>query len=198
MHSGESLKELERIKGSVTRACAREKAFKGLIPVFGEGPCPCAVMIIGEAPGREETRLGRPFVGRAGSFFVSVLKEVFDKERDDFYITNVVKVWPKLPTRRLKTRPPIEKEIEFFLPFLREEIKIIRPKVILAVGRVAFSALVKEAPFSPGAWAEYDGIKVMPVYHPSYILRRRRSLDESLKGLKASLEMVKEEIGNKP
>lgn len=187
-------KELEAIRSKIKKACKGNTAFRDSQPVFGEGPVPCRLMIIGEAPGRDETRLGRPFVGKAGSFFVSIIEEAFGKKREEVYITNVVKVWPKLPTKRLKTRKPLKEEEEFFIPFLKEEIKAVRPKVILAVGRTAFAAIAPEKEFAPGRWTEAEGLMVMPVYHPSYLLRRQKSLKESLRALKKSLREVKKRL----
>jgi len=157
--------------------------------VFGSGPAPCPIMIIGEAPGREETKVGLPFVGKAGRFLIGVLKDVFGRDRQELYITNVVKVWPTVETKRLKTRKPLREEEEFFIPYLEEEIRVVAPKVIIAVGKTAFSALVPGAEFAPGKWCDYgDGVPVMPVYHPSYLLRKQKSLPENTKRLKAALK----------
>ncbi|MBI5492822.1 MAG: uracil-DNA glycosylase [Deltaproteobacteria bacterium] len=185
---------MERLRSKITRACAQRAEFRDSSPVFGDGPVPCGLMVIGEAPGRDETRFGRPFVGRAGGFFVAILEESFGMKREGFYITNVVKVWPNLPTKRKKTRKPLKEEEEFFIPFLEEEIKMVAPRVILAVGRTAFSALAPDKDFIPGEWAERDGVPVMPVYHPSYILRKQKSLQESLKALKKSLGKVRRKL----
>lgn len=187
-------KDMEELRSKITRACAQRAEFRDSKPVFGDGPVPCGLMVIGEAPGRDETRLGRPFVGRAGGFFTAILEESFAMKREELYITNVVKVWPNLPTKRLKTRKPMKEEEEFFIPFLEEEIRIIGPKVILAVGRTAFSALVPGRDFIPGEWAERGNLPVMPVYHPSYILRKQKSLQESLKAIKKALVKVKKKL----
>lgn len=186
-------KEIERLRNRIRSACAER--FSGSAPVFGEGPLPCAVMVIGEAPGRDETRLGRPFVGKGGSFFIKVLEEALGLKRDDIYITNVLKVWPNVRTKRLRTRKPDKAETEFFLPLLMEEVRIAGPEVIIAVGKTAFFALVPDGPFKAGHWTEHKGTPVMPVYHPSYMLRRRKSLDESVAELKGALQEVSRRLG---
>lgn len=187
-------KELESLRKSLVRACEKSPLFSSCVPVFGQGPAPAKLMVIGEAPGRDETRLLTPFVGKGGGFFVGILREVFGIERDEYYITNVVKIWPNIPTARLKTRKPLMEEEEFFLPFLKKEIKIVNPSVILAVGRTAFHALFPGEPFVPGKWVEKDGFCVMPVYHPSYLLRKQKSLDANVRELKKALKEVKKRI----
>lgn len=187
-------KKRETLRRRIAKASAER--FGGSVPVFGDGPVPCRLMVIGEAPGRDETRLGRPFVGKGGSFFVGVLEEALGLERDEIYITNVLKIWPNVETRRLRTRPPRMGEAEFFIPFLLEEIVMTDPVVIIAVGKTAFSALFPGEPFRPGHWAEFEGRAVMPVYHPSYLLRRQKRLKESVAELKYSLESVKKKLGS--
>ena len=187
--------ELERLFKRIKNDCLKYSAFKDAVPVFGSGPVPSAVMIVGEAPGREETKEGLPFVGKAGRFLVSMLEEVFGKGRDGFYITNVVKVWPTENTKRLKTRKPLPEEEEFFIPYLEEEIRIAGPKAIIAVGKTAFSALAPGSEFTPGQWCgSLGGIPIMPVYHPSYLLRRQKTLPESAKRFKEALRKVRKEI----
>ncbi len=156
--------------------------------VFSTGPVPCPLMVVGEAPGRNEVAEGKPFVGKAGAFLVSILEEVFGFGRESIYITNVVKLWPHLKTKRLNTRPPATVEKALFIPYLLEEIEIVDPLVIIAVGKTAFSAVVPDRVFTPGLWVKgVCGRDVMPVYHPAYILRRQRSLSEMTRDLKAAL-----------
>lgn len=187
--SGTRKKELERLFSGVKKAFAEKGVDLPL--VFASGPAPCAIMVIGEAPGRDETRLGMPFVGKAGGFFVKVLEETLGLNREDIYITNVVKLWPTIQTKRLKTRKPTSGEEAEFIPCLKKEIKAVDPKVILAVGKTAYSALFPGEAFSPGKFQAYENIPVMPVYHPAYILRRQKRLEESLKELKDALGKVK-------
>lgn len=181
--------EIKRLRRSVAAAAKRRPEIGEKPLVFGTGPAPNPVMIVGEAPGRMETRQGKPFVGKAGSFFVSILEEISGRPRDDFYITNVIKFWPTLPTKRLKTRPPSKEERSFFAPYLEREIEAVSPEVIVAVGKTAFTALVPECDFTPGEWTKTPtGVPVMPVYHPAYILRRQKVLLENSEGLRKALK----------
>lgn len=183
--------EMERLKAAIAAECANE--FPGSVPVFGEGPFPCPLMVIGEAPGRDETRLGRPFVGKAGSFFFEVFERTVCK-RQEAYVSNVLKVWPTLKTKRLRTRKPLKEEQDTFVPFLLEEIRIVEPRVILAVGKTAFFALLPDAEFRPGQWQSFEGRAVMPVYHPSYLLRQQKQLAESVSALEKSLVQVRKRV----
>ncbi|MBI5902564.1 MAG: uracil-DNA glycosylase [Deltaproteobacteria bacterium] len=195
MPSKDRIKKLSRLRSSLERACSADPRFKDAVAVFGRGPAPCALMVVGEAPGRDETRLKTPFVGKAGSFFVAILEEVFGRERDEFYITNTVKVWPTIKTVRLKTRKPSDEEVEFFLPYLRKEIETVAPQVILAVGKTAFSTLAPGHEFAPGKWTEHPGgVLIMPVYHPSYILRRQKDLKNNTERLKEALRNARKRI----
>ncbi len=191
----EKKNDLDLLGKSLRLACEKAGLSEGVSIVFGEGPAPCDIMIVGEAPGRDETKHGRPFIGRAGRFFISVLKEVFGRERDDFYITNVVKVWPTIKKQRLKTRKPTKDEVAFFLPFLMEEIRIIEPKAIVAAGKTALSSLAPDEDFKPGGWIKSDhGPAIMPVYHPAYLLRKQRSLKKNTVELKAALRKVRDSL----
>ncbi len=194
----ESSAKLKRLFKRVSAACGKAPSFKGKTVVFGAGAAAAALMVVGEAPGRTEVREQKPFVGRSGAFLTLVLEEVFKKKRDEFYITNVVKVWPTIDTKRLKTRKPSRAEEEFFLPYLYEEVRIVKPKVILAVGRTAFSALMPEEEFKRGVWFEGpEGTPLMAVYHPSYILRKQKNLGENTEDMKAALRKVKSAISRR-
>lgn len=185
---------MERIRRRLVRAC--KKAFNSQGAVFGEGPCPCDIMIIGEAPGRVETKLKRPFTGRSGRFFVDIAEGVLNRKREDIYISNAVKIWPRKGTKRGRTRPPTESEKRFFLPYLYEEVRAVSPHVVVTVGKAAFSALLPEERFAPGRWFESkEGFYVMPVYHPAYMLRRQRRMKELVFGLKKALKEVKKKAG---
>lgn len=186
-------KDLERLRSNIISAL--KGLFNGATPVFGQGQAPCVLMVVGEAPGRDEVKQGKPFVGKAGRFLISVLKETLGMEREEIYITNAVKIWPKIETRRVKTRKPAKEEEDFFRPYLMEEIKAVRPRVILAVGKTALRALAPDEDFTPGRWVPGPcGSSVMPVYHPSYILRRQKSLDESTEAMRSALREVKKRL----
>lgn len=185
-------REMEILNGRIRAACA--SAFPDASPVCGEGPVPSPLMVIGEAPGRDETKAGRPFIGKGGSFFIEVFERASGMKREEVYISNAVKVWPTLATQRKKTRKPLRAEQELFLPFLMEEIGIVDPPVILAVGKTAFSSLFPQDPFEAGKWKSFKGRSVMAVYHPSYLLRQQRRLAESTRELELAIEEAARKI----
>jgi DNA polymerase len=187
--------EMERLNTGIAAACAG--AHPGARPVFGEGPVPCQLMVIGEAPGRDETSAGRPFVGKGGSFFIGVFERAAGMRREDAYITNAVKIWPVLETKRLKTRKPLKEEQELFIPFLLEEIRIVDPVVILAVGKTAFFALLPGERFEAGKWKSFEGRHLMAVYHPSYLLRQQKRLAESTKELESAIDEAVKKIADR-
>ena len=135
--------------------------------VFGVGNPQARLLFVGEAPGAEEDKQGEPFVGEAGQ----LLNNLFFKlgiSRDEIYITNVVKSRPP------KNRNPEAEEIAACRPFLLKQIKAIRPQIIVTLGAIATHALLEtKAPISRlrGNWQRWQGIAVMPTFHPSYLLR---------------------------
>lgn len=135
--------------------------------VFGVGDPNARVMFIGEAPGYEEDMQGLPFVGRAGQLLTKII-EAMHLRRKDVYITNVVKCRPP------QNRNPLPTEILACEEHLIEQIDIIRPEVICALGKVAAQTLLKtQEPITSlrGKFYTYKGIKVMPTFHPAYLLR---------------------------
>jgi DNA polymerase len=124
-------------------------------------------MLIGEGPGADEDKLGRPFVGKAGELLDKILAAV-DINREEVYITNVVKCHPP------ENRTPQKDETAACLPYLREQIQIINPQIIVALGAVATQAMLgPEARITKvrGTWHELGDIQVMPTYHPAALLR---------------------------
>ena len=135
--------------------------------VFGVGNPNADLMFIGEAPGRDEDLKGEPFVGRAGQLLTDIIKAM-RLSRDDVYIANVIKCRPP------ENRNPELDELDACRPFLRRQIELIRPKVIVTLGRFALQSLTGKGAAISGArgeWLEYEGVKVMPTYHPAYLLR---------------------------
>lgn len=148
--------------------------------VFGEGAQAPALMMIGEAPGGDEEKQGRPFVGKAGKNLSSFL-EVIGFKREEIYITNVVKLRPTKvspKTGKAVNRPPTGEEIDFFLPHLLEEIQLIAPKVIVTLGNVPLKAVsgdkrrtigdVHGKPFPLSKEAV-----LFPLYHPAAVIYNR-------------------------
>jgi len=138
--------------------------------VFGNGPVPCNLMLIGEAPGADEDLQGLPFVGRAGQLLTQILASVGINRPDDIYITNTVKCRPP------ENRTPLATEQEACAPYLEAQIKFVRPKIILLAGSPAVKAILKtDEPITAirGKWLKLPGtdISVMPIFHPAYLLR---------------------------
>ena len=131
------------------------------------------VMFIGEAPGEDEDIQGLAFVGAAGMFLTKMINAM-GYQREDVYIANICKCRPP------NNRPPEQHEIHKCLPFLREQIGIVRPKVIVLLGGTAIKAILNQAGVMriQGQWTAYEGIPVMPTYHPSYIIRFENKGDE--------------------
>lgn len=163
----EGVPSLEEIRAEMGQ-CQRCKLHSGATNlVFGEGAADARLMFIGEAPGAEEDLQGRPFVGPAGQLLNNLLSKL-GLPREEVYITNVVKSRPP------GNREPEAEEIEACLPFLRQQIAAIRPRVIVTLGRVATQALLgSKEPLTRlrGKWQKYGNIRVMPTFHPSYLLR---------------------------
>ena len=135
--------------------------------VFGEGNSDAKLMFVGEAPGRDEDLQGRPFVGRAGQLLTKII-EAIGLKREEVYIANILKCRPP------NNRPPQPEEIEKCWPHLAAQIRLIRPKVICALGSFAArTVLAMDIPISAlrGRFHDVEGIPVMPTYHPAYLLR---------------------------
>ena len=135
--------------------------------VFGEGPPDADLMIVGEAPGEDEDLTGRPFVGRAGQLLDKVLASV-EIEREDVYVTNLVKHRPPA------NRNPRPEEVAASAPVLLEQIKLVRPQVIVPLGNVPtqwFLDTKEGITKLRGRWADWHGVRVLPMYHPAYLLR---------------------------
>ncbi|MEE2711069.1 MAG: uracil-DNA glycosylase [Gemmatimonadota bacterium] len=135
--------------------------------VFGSGNESADLMLIGEAPGAEEDSKGLPFVGAAGQLLTKILQSVHFK-REDVYIANILKCRPP------KNRNPEPYEVEACEPILREQIRLVRPKLICALGRVAAQVLLNTTcPLGQlrGQFHEYAGTKLLVTYHPSALLR---------------------------
>ena len=142
--------------------------------VFGEGNPDARILFIGEGPGRDEDLQGRPFVGRAGVLLTSIIEKGMLLQRDDVYIGNVVKCRPTIEQKFIKDRPPDEDETEACSGFLLRQIEIIEPEVIITLGNPSTRFLLQTKQGITklrGNWFAYNGIPVMPTFHPSYVLR---------------------------
>lgn len=141
--------------------------------VFGTGNLEADLMFVGEAPGADEDRQGEPFVGRAGELLTRIIGAM-GLSRDGVYIANVLKCRPDMPKGAPGNRPPTPLEMQRCLPYLREQIAVIRPRVLVALGKTAMLGLVgADEPMGAmrGRWFDFAGIPLLPTYHPSYLLR---------------------------
>jgi len=136
--------------------------------VFGVGNPRAKLMFVGEGPGRDEDLKGEPFVGRAGQLLTDIITKGMGLRREDVYICNVVKCRPP------ENRNPEPDEVAACEPFLKKQIDIVHPDVIVGLGKFAVQTLLNsKVPISKlrGVWASYHGIKLMPTFHPAYLLR---------------------------
>ena len=154
--------------------------------VVGEGGAHSKVMFVGEGPGAEEDRTGRPFVGQAGKLLDRMILAM-GLDRDRVYIANVVKCRPP------GNRDPQDEEMAACSPFLDRQVDLIRPDVIVALGRIAAQRLTgtsKPIGALRGRWASYRGIPLMPTFHPAYLLRQpleKRKVWDDLKTVRRRL-----------
>jgi DNA polymerase len=136
--------------------------------VFGVGNPRARLVFVGEAPGRDEDRAGEPFVGRAGQLLTEIITKGMKLDRKDVYIANVIKCRPP------ENRNPEPDEVASCEPFLLRQLDLIAPEVIVALGKFAAQTLLRsKTPITQlrGRWYDYHGIKLMPTFHPAYLLR---------------------------
>ncbi len=149
--------------------CQRCKLAPGRINlVFGVGNPKAELMFVGEGPGADEDERGEPFVGRAGQLLTDIIERGMRMRRQDVYICNVVKCRPP------GNRNPEPDEVAACEPFLMRQIEIVQPRVIVGLGTFAVQSLLKvKTPISKmrGRWHEVRGIRMMPTFHPAYLLR---------------------------
>ena len=143
--------------------------------VFGTGNPDAQIMFIGEAPGADEDAQGEPFVGRAGQLLTKIIAAM-GFSREDVYIANVLKSRPDMPPAAPGNRPPTLVEMQNCLPFLIEQINIVQPKVLVALGATAVEGLLGTRGVMRelrGKWHSFNGTPLMITYHPSYLLRNQ-------------------------
>ena len=148
------------------KKCSLSKLRKNV--VIGEGSIKADLMFIGEAPGETEDKTGLPFVGRAGKLLTKII-EAMHLSREKVYIANIVKCRPP------GNRNPQEEEVNDCFPYLLEQISLIKPKIIVVLGAVALKSLLKNKKLSitmiRGKYIDWNGFKLMPTFHPAYLLR---------------------------
>jgi DNA polymerase len=181
---GECLEDLAASAAECTLCRLSEKRQS---VVFGEGDKNAAVMFVGEGPGAEEDRTGRPFVGQAGKLLDRMIFAM-GFERGEVYIANVVKCRPP------GNRDPKEDEVAACAAYLDRQIDLIQPKVLVALGKPASRRLTgtsKPMGAMRGRWSSYRGIPLMPMFHPAFLLRNpkaKRDVWEDLKLVMRRLE----------
>jgi DNA polymerase len=155
--------------------------------VFGVGNPQADLMFVGEAPGADEDEQGIPFVGRAGQLLTKII-EAIDLRRDDVYIANIIKCRPP------QNRNPEPDEVASCEPFLFRQVDVIEPKVIVALGKYAAQTLLRtDSPISRlrGRVFDYRGAKLIPTFHPAYLLRNpssKREVWEDMKLVRSLLQ----------
>ncbi len=186
--------ELDQLDANYVKGCTRCRLCETRTnTVFGEGDVDAKVMFIGEGPGENEDQTGRPFVGRAGILLGNMIVGM-GLSREQVYIANIVKCRP--PDNRV----PAPDESDTCMPYLERQIELVRPRVLVTLGLSATKYLLNQPKLTMGKtrglWMEWRGIKVMPTWHPSYVLRvytpevRRMVWDD--------LQLVMQELGLKP
>ena len=182
--------ELNRIaaEAAACTKCGLHKTRTRAVP--GQGNPQTRILFVGEAPGEEEDRQGLSFVGPAGQLLTQMI-EAMGFKREDVFIGNILKCRPPA------NRTPLPDETAACLPYLEEQIRVLKPDVIVALGAVAARGLLRsEAGITQtrGRWAKFQGIDVMPTYHPAYLLRMPSAKHEAWK----DLQEVCKRIGHTP
>ncbi|OFI05496.1 uracil DNA glycosylase superfamily protein [Clostridium acetireducens DSM 10703] len=162
--------------------------------VFGEGNSKANLMFIGEAPGADEDKLGRPFVGRAGQLLEKGLTALNLNREKHYYICNICKCRPE------NNRVPTEQEAEACLPYLRNQVALVKPKIIVCLGATAMKYIIDKdwkITRDRGKWVEKKGIYLMATFHPAALFRdesKKVLFWSDLKGIKKKYEELCEEI----
>ena len=179
-------RELKAIAGvvAVCTQCPLHKGRTRTVP--GQGNPHPEILFVGEGPGAEEDASGLAFVGPAGQLLTRMI-EAMGLTREDVFIANVVKCRPP------NNRQPLPEEMAACLPYLRKQIAILKPKVIVTLGATALKGLLNVTEGITrmrGKWANFEGIDVMPTYHPSYLLRSPSFKKDAWEDLKAVLKRL--------
>ena len=173
--------------------CALKKTATNI--VFSDGNSKANVMVVGEAPGEEEDKLGKPFKGQAGNLLDKMLQAI-GQNRENTYITNLI-FW-----RPPGNRSPTQEEINICLPYALKHIEIINPKILILTGAIATKAILRQNNKGiiqlRGKWQNFSinkstSIKTMPIFHPAFLLRqpsRKREAWEDLKKIKQEIDLI--------
>jgi uracil-DNA glycosylase len=192
MEQGATMPSFEELRTTVLTCtkCPNLVAFRHSV-VFGVGNPSAELMFVGEAPGADEDRQGEPFVGRAGELLTKII-QTMGFQRSEVYIANVLKCRPDMPPGASGNRQPTQGEMETCLPYLRQQIEHIHPKVMVALGATAMRGLfgkVEQMKLMRGRWHLFGPIPVMATFHPSYLLRNQ-ALSEKRKVWEDMLQVL--------
>jgi len=170
------LAKLEELKGKIL-ACTRcpNLVASRTQVVYGVGNPFADLLFVGEAPGEEEDLKGEPFIGKAGQLLTKIIGAM-EYTRGEIFIANVLKCRPDMPPGESGNRKPKPAEMATCLPWLTQQIELIKPKVIVALGLTAVEGLLGEPRTMRdvrGKWLDYHGVPLMPTYHPAYLLRNQ-------------------------
>ena len=157
--------------------------------VFGVGPQDAEVLFIGEGPGENEDLQGEPFVGRAGKLLDDMLEIIDLSRKKNIYIANIVKCRPP------KNRDPLNTEQDACIDWLRNQVALLRPKIIVCLGRISAMRIIKEdfkITQEHGQWFEKNGVLTMALYHPAALLRDPRRKPETFDDLKTLQAKIRE------
>jgi DNA polymerase len=162
--------------------------------VFGVGNIDADLMFVGEAPGADEDAQGEPFVGAAGQLLTRMIQAT-GLTRDQVYIGNILKCRPDMPAGSSGNRKPTPEEMQTCIPYLHEQIDLIKPKVLVALGGTAVEGLLGQGGIMKlrGHWQTYRGIPLMPTFHPAYLLRNQSNVEK--RKVWEDLMAVMEKIG---
>lgn len=188
LEMAKTLEEVRKELGDCQR-CKLHQTRRNL--VFGEGNEKATLMFVGEGPGYDEDVQGRPFVGKAGQLLTKIIQSIH-LQREEVYIANIIKCRPP------QNRNPEPDEIQSCQPFLRKQIYAIQPKLICALGAFAAQTLLKtDAKITGlrGTFFDMGGIKVIPTYHPAYLLRNPEKKREVWEDMKQISEWISRENG---
>lgn len=168
---------MEKLRAEMTAFFQKLYVDEQKVLVFGEGPLRARIALIGEAPGEQESLQGRPFVGKAGKNLDEFLA-LSGMNRAEMYITNTVKYRPVKRSQAGNTvnRAPTQEEISLGLPFLRRELALVDPEVVVTLGNVPLRALLgRQATIGAlhGQWQSWEGRRLYPLYHPASIIYNR-------------------------
>ena len=180
--SGQKMEALERLKERIVADQAYRAQFRNAKKmVFGVGSPDARIVFVGEAPGVDEDEQGEPFVGKAGELLTKMI-QAMGLKRGDVYIANIVKYRPDMPPGSSGNRKPTQPEIEAGRLYICEQIRIIQPAVLVALGATAVEGLLAvvkgEISRKRGQWTEFMGIPLMPTYHPAYLLRNSSNAEK--------------------